>query len=111
MFRPTPFINDINDKGVTVGLTPAGTFTSDLDVPIRPKSFETGHPAVRGLPEHAGQQRRHRARAGVPQRHPGYMFMEAAQGDRRVERDAGAEADPVQRPDRDAVGDRHCSSS
>ena len=31
------------------------------------------------------------------------MFMEAAQGDRRVERDAGPEADPVQRPDRDPV--------
>ena len=29
------FISDNNFKGATIGLTPAGTVTPDLDVPVR----------------------------------------------------------------------------
>ena len=33
--RSGPFISDNNFKGATIGLTPAGTLTYDLDVPVR----------------------------------------------------------------------------
>jgi type II secretory pathway component GspD/PulD (secretin) len=83
-FRPEPYINDINNKGVTTGLTPAGTFTPDLDVPIRATSFQYAIPGFGGYPNNPG------ANGGVSlglaflNDIQVYMFMEAAQGDRRV---------------------------
>ncbi len=83
-FRPEPFINDINSKGVTVGLQPAGVFTPDLDVPIKATSFNYAIPGFGGFPNTPG------ANGGVSlglaflNDIQVYMFMEAAQGDRRV---------------------------
>ena len=46
-----PGSKSINLTGVTIGLTPAGTHTPDLDVPIRQQpSPPTGLPGVTGLP-------------------------------------------------------------
>ena len=45
---------------MTVGLTPAGTFTGDLDVPIRATSFECAIPPFGSYPNTPGQQRRPR---------------------------------------------------
>ncbi|WP_145242496.1 hypothetical protein [Urbifossiella limnaea] len=83
-FRPEPFINDINSRGATVGLTPAGSFTPDLDVPLRATSFNYAIPGFGNYPNNPG------ANGGVSlglaflNDIQVYMFMEAAQGDRRV---------------------------
>jgi type II secretory pathway component GspD/PulD (secretin) len=84
VFRPIPFINDINTEGVTVGLTPAGTFTGDLDVPIRPKNFEMAVPPFGGYPNSPGQNGGIALGLAFLNDIQVYMFMEAAQGDRRV---------------------------
>jgi len=84
VFRPTPFINDINVKGVTAGLTPAGTFTGDLDVPIRPKNFEMAVPPFGNYPNTPGQNGGIALGLAFLNDIQVYMFMEAAQGDRRV---------------------------
>jgi type II secretory pathway component GspD/PulD (secretin) len=84
-FRPEPYINNIDAKGVTVGWNPSmGGFTPDLNVPIRPSSFPFSLPPFGGYP-------------GGPFPNGGlsvglaflndiqvYMFLEAAQGNRRV---------------------------
>jgi hypothetical protein len=36
------YVSDINAKGVTIGLTPAGTYAPDLDVPIRKAQQNAG---------------------------------------------------------------------
>jgi len=82
-FRPEPFINDINVRGVTTGWNPAaGGFTSDLDVPIRPNSYGVSVPPFGQYPGN-----------GVGGLNLGlaflndiqvFMFLEAAAGDRRV---------------------------
>jgi type II secretory pathway component GspD/PulD (secretin) len=84
VFRPIPFVNDINNKGVTVGLTPAGTFTGDLDVPIRPKNFEMAVPPFGGYPNMPGNNGGISLGLAFLNDIQVYMFMEAAQGDRRV---------------------------
>jgi type II secretory pathway component GspD/PulD (secretin)/tetratricopeptide (TPR) repeat protein len=83
-FRPEPYVNDINSKGVVLGMQPSGTFTPDLDVPIRATSFNRAIPGFGGYPNTPG------ANGGVSlglaflNDIQVYMFMEAAQGDRRV---------------------------
>jgi type II secretory pathway component GspD/PulD (secretin)/tetratricopeptide (TPR) repeat protein len=83
-FRPVPYINDINVKGVTVGLTPAGTFTGDLDVPIRPNNFNRAIPPFGGYPNTPGDNGGVALGLAFLNDIQVYMFMEAAQGDRRV---------------------------
>jgi type II secretory pathway component GspD/PulD (secretin) len=82
-FRPEPFVNDINVRGVTTGWNPAaGGFTSDLDVPIRPNSYGVSVPPFGQYPGN-----------GIGGLNLGlaflndiqvFMFLEAAAGDRRV---------------------------
>jgi tetratricopeptide (TPR) repeat protein len=84
VFRPVPFINDINARGVTVGLTPAGTFTPDLDVPIRPRNFQMAVPPFGGYPNMPGNNGGIALGLAFLNDIQVYMFMEAAQGDRRV---------------------------
>ncbi|MBN9517139.1 hypothetical protein J0H58_01255 [bacterium] len=83
-FRPEPFINDINNKGVTVGLTPAGSFTPDLDVPIRSTSFNYAIPGFGGYPNNPGANGGLSLGLAFLNDIQVFMFMEAAQGDRRV---------------------------
>jgi tetratricopeptide (TPR) repeat protein len=84
VFRPVPYINDINARGVTVGLTPAGTFTPDLDVPIRPRNFQMAIPPFGGYPNMPGNNGGIALGLAFLNDIQVYMFMEAAQGDRRV---------------------------
>ncbi|MFM8270833.1 MAG: type II secretion system protein GspD, partial [Gemmata sp.] len=82
-FRPAPFINDINNKGVTVGLTPAGTFTPDLDVPIRATSFQRAIPAFGNYPNSPGDNGGISLGLAFLNDIQVYTFLEMAQGDMR----------------------------
>ncbi|HET6572496.1 MAG TPA: hypothetical protein VFG68_02760 [Fimbriiglobus sp.] len=87
MFRPEPFINDINAKGVTVGWNPAmGGFTPDLDVPIRATSYPLTLPPFGGYQGALSPTLNGGLGVGLAFLNDiqVYMFMEAAQGDRRV---------------------------
>lgn len=83
-FRPEPFINNIDVRNTTVGWNPTqGGFTPDLNVPIRPNSFGFGIPPFGGYP---GPNPNGGLSLGLAFLNDiqVFMFMEAAQGDRRV---------------------------
>ena len=82
-FRPAPFINDINNTGVTVGLTPAGTFTPDLDVPIRTTTFNRAIPGFGNYPNAPGNNGGLSLGLAFLNDIQVYTFMEMAQGDQR----------------------------
>ncbi len=84
-FRPQPFLNDINSHGV-VGYSPATSFTSDLDVPIRPSSFGLSLPPFGGYQPSLGPTTNGGLSLGLAFLNDiqVYMFLEAAQGNRRV---------------------------
>ena len=71
VFRPTPFINDINVTGATSGSLRPGRSpaTSECRSGRTPSTWRSRRSA--NYPNTPGQQRRHLAGAGVPQRHPG----------------------------------------
>lgn len=81
-FRPSPFLNDINSRG-TIGLTPAGTFTPDLDVPIRATSFNRAIPLFGGFPNNPGNNGGISLGLAFLNDIQVYTFMEMAQGDQR----------------------------
>jgi type II secretory pathway component GspD/PulD (secretin) len=81
--RPTPFVNDLNASGVTAGWSPTG-FTNDLDIPIRASSFSFTNPAFGGFPNSLGANGGISLGLAFLNDIQVYMFMEAAQGDRRV---------------------------
>ena len=82
-FRPLPFINDINTKGQVLGLTPAGTFTPDLDIPIRSTSFQSSTPPFGGFQSLANNGGLTLGLAFLNDIQV-FMFLEASQGDRRT---------------------------
>lgn len=84
-FRPQPFLNDINSRGI-VGWSPATSFTSDLDVPIRPSSFGLSLPPFGGYQPSLGPTTNGGLSLGLAFLNDiqVYMFLEAAQGNRRV---------------------------
>ncbi|MBA4190204.1 MAG: hypothetical protein C0467_19640 [Planctomycetaceae bacterium] len=84
VFRPSPYINDNNFKGTTIGLSPAGTPTGDLDVPIRPNTFGMAVPPFGGYPNTPGNNGGLAFGLAFLNDIQVFMFMEAAQGDRRV---------------------------
>ncbi len=82
-FQPLNQVNAIGNVNQIIGLTPAGTATSDLNIPIHSSSFQYAIPPFGGYP-------------GIPGADGGlslglaflsdiqvFLFMEAAQGDRR----------------------------
>ncbi|HEY1187056.1 MAG TPA: hypothetical protein VGE74_05330, partial [Gemmata sp.] len=83
-FRPQPYINDINNKGVTVGLTPAGSFTPDLDVPIRATSFNRAIPGFGNYPNSPGNNGGISLGLAFLNDIQVYTFLEMAQGDQRA---------------------------
>ncbi len=83
-FRPQPFINDINNKGLTLGLTPAGSFTPDLDVPIRATSFQRAIPAFGNYPNTPGNNGGVSLGLAFLNDIQVFTFMEMAQGDQRT---------------------------
>jgi type II secretory pathway component GspD/PulD (secretin) len=84
VFAPLPFINGNRTNGATIGLTPAGTPTPDLNVPIGANNFNMAIPPFGNYPNTPG------ANGGISfglaflNDIQVSMFMEAAQGDRRV---------------------------
>jgi type II secretory pathway component GspD/PulD (secretin) len=86
-FRPEPFINDINTRGVVTGWNPAGGgFTPDLDVPIRATSYPLSAPPFGGYSQNLSPTLNGGLSVGLAFLNDVqvFMFMEAAQGDRRV---------------------------
>ena len=83
-FTPQPFVNSIQNKGVTVGLTPAGTFTPDLAVPVQSSSFAYAIPGFGGYPNNPGADGGVSLGLAFLNDIQVYLFMEASQGDRRV---------------------------
>lgn len=81
-FKPEGFLNDPHPKGVIAGLTPAGTLTSDLDVPLRSSSFNMAIPPF-GFPNSPGANGGLSLGLAFLNDIQVFMFMEAAQGDRR----------------------------
>jgi type II secretory pathway component GspD/PulD (secretin) len=77
-------IQDLTTKGVILGLTPAGTFTNDLDIPIRSSSFEYAIPPFGGYPNIPGANGGLSLGMAFLNDIQVFMFMEAAQGDKRV---------------------------
>jgi type II secretory pathway component GspD/PulD (secretin) len=84
VFRPAPFVNDINTTGQVIGLTPAGSFTPDLDVPIRATSFNRGIPFFGGFPNSPGNDGGISLGLAFLNDIQVYTLLEMAQGDRRI---------------------------
>jgi type II secretory pathway component GspD/PulD (secretin) len=83
-FQPGNLINAFRPKDFVTGLTPAGTFTSDLAIPIKSSSFALGIPPFGSFINDPG------ANGGIDlglaflSDIQVFMFMEAAQGDQRT---------------------------
>jgi type II secretory pathway component GspD/PulD (secretin) len=83
-FKPLNFVNDFSPDHFITGLTPAGTFTSDLDIPIRTSSFGMGIPPFGGFPNIPGGNGGIELGLAFLSDIQVFLFMEAAQGDQRT---------------------------
>jgi type II secretory pathway component GspD/PulD (secretin) len=84
VFAPNGFINKFQPSQFWSGLTPAGTFTPDLGVPIRGSSFDFAVPPFGGFPGTLGSDGGISLGLAFLSDIQVFMFMEAAQGDRRT---------------------------
>lgn len=82
-FKPAGYLNDPHPRNVIAGITPAGTFTSDLDIPLRSQSFNMAIPPFGGFPNQPGMNGGLSLGLAFLNDIQVFMFMEAAQGDRR----------------------------
>jgi type II secretory pathway component GspD/PulD (secretin)/tetratricopeptide (TPR) repeat protein len=87
-FKPAGQVNDFSPGRFIAGLTPAsngnpGTFTSDLDVPLKSSSFQYAIPPF-AYPNAAGFDGGLSLGLAFLSDIQVFMFMEAAQGDRRT---------------------------
>jgi type II secretory pathway component GspD/PulD (secretin) len=83
-FAPPGHLNEPDHlDNVIVGLTPTGDFTSDLDIPINSSSFNLANPPFGGFPNSPGANGGLDLGIAFLSSIEVYMFMEAAQGDRR----------------------------
>ncbi len=84
-FTPAGQINAFRPVGNFVsGLTPAGTFTSDLNIPIRSSSFEPAVPPFGGFGQMPGGNGGLSLGLAFLSDIQVFLFMEAAQADRRT---------------------------
>ena len=83
-FQPPGFINRFRPDNFVSGLTPAGTFTSDLSVPIRGSSFDYSLPPFGNFPGSIGADGGISLGLAFLSDIQVFMFMEAAQGNRRL---------------------------
>jgi type II secretory pathway component GspD/PulD (secretin)/tetratricopeptide (TPR) repeat protein len=83
-FQPPGFIQAFKPGGFFSGLTPAGTFTSDLGVPLNNSSFDFSIPPFGGFPGTLGADGGLSLGLAFLSDIQVFMFMEAAQGDRRT---------------------------
>jgi type II secretory pathway component GspD/PulD (secretin) len=87
-FKPQGQVNDFSPNRMIAGLSPAGNggpgnFTSDLDIPIRSSSFQYGIPPF-AYPNNPGFDGGLSMGLAFLSEIQVFMFMEAAQGDRRI---------------------------
>jgi type II secretory pathway component GspD/PulD (secretin) len=83
-FKPAGFINDFTPDRFLSGLTPAGTFTSDLGIPIKNSSFGMAIPPFGGFPNAPGANGGIELGLAFLSDIQVFMFLEAAQGDQRT---------------------------
>jgi type II secretory pathway component GspD/PulD (secretin) len=84
-FQPTPFVNRFTpSKFGPVGLTPAGTFTPDLNIPIKNSSFDFATPPFGGYPGTLGADGGFTLGLAFLSDIQVFMLLEAAQGDVRT---------------------------
>jgi type II secretory pathway component GspD/PulD (secretin)/tetratricopeptide (TPR) repeat protein len=83
-FAPFGFINSFNPKNFITGLTPAGSFTQDLNIPIKASSFQMAVPPFGGFPNIPGANGGLDLGLAFLSDIQVFMFMEAAQGDQRT---------------------------
>ncbi|MFL5342468.1 MAG: hypothetical protein ACJ8F7_20170, partial [Gemmataceae bacterium] len=82
-FKPAGYINDFSPHGFVSGITPAGNFTSDLDIPVKSTSFNRAIPPF-GYPNSPGNNGGLSLGLAFLNDIQVFMFMEAAQGDNRT---------------------------
>jgi type II secretory pathway component GspD/PulD (secretin) len=83
-FQPPGFINRFRPDNFISGLTPAGTFTSDLSVPIKGSSFDFSLPPFGNYPGTIGSDGGISLGLAFLSDIQVYLFMTAAQGNRRL---------------------------
>jgi type II secretory pathway component GspD/PulD (secretin) len=83
-FKPAGFINDFSPDRFISGLTPAGTFTSDLDIPVNTSSFGMAIPPFGAFPNIPGGNGGIDLGIAFLSDIQVFLFMEAAQGDQRT---------------------------
>lgn len=82
-YKPSGYINDPNFDRMIGGITPAGSFTTDLDIPITNTSFPLSIPSFGGYPGLPGAGGLSMGLAFLSDIQV-FLFMEAAQGDQRT---------------------------
>jgi type II secretory pathway component GspD/PulD (secretin) len=85
-FQPFGFVNRFLPDGFMSGLTPAGTFTPDLNIPLRASSFDYTLPpaGLGGFPGVLGADGGLSLGLAFLSDIQVFMFIEAAQGDKRA---------------------------
>jgi type II secretory pathway component GspD/PulD (secretin) len=83
-FKPFGFINHFTPNSFLTGLTPAGSFTQDLNIPIKTSSYEMSVPPFGNYPNIPGGNGGVSLGLAFLSDIEVYMFMEAAQGDQRT---------------------------
>ncbi len=83
-FRPPGFINKFVPDTFFSGLTPAGTFTPDLGIPLKNSSFDFSLPPFGGYPGTLGADGGLTLGLAFLSDIQVFMLIEAAQGDRRA---------------------------
>jgi type II secretory pathway component GspD/PulD (secretin) len=84
IFQPGQQINSFQPSRFISGLTPAGTFTSDLDIPINASSFGMAIPPFGAFPNMPGANGGLDLGLAFLSDIQVFLFMEAAQGDQRT---------------------------
>jgi type II secretory pathway component GspD/PulD (secretin) len=83
-FQPFGQVNNFSPNGFVSGLTPAGTFTPDLSIPITNSSFQFSQPPFGGFPGTLGMDGGLSMGLAFLSEIQVFMFLEAAQVDRRT---------------------------
>jgi len=83
-FQPPGNVNSFEPTKFVSGLTPAGTFTNDLNIPIKATSFNMAIPPFGNYPNLPGSNGGLSLGLAFLNEIQVYMFMEAAQGDTRT---------------------------
>ncbi len=83
-FKPFGFINHFTPSNFLTGLTPAGSFTQDLNIPIKATSFNMGIPPFGGFPNAPGADGGLSLGLAFLSDIEVYLLMDAAQGDQRT---------------------------